>query len=63
MKPQRNKNNPQIDLFKIELNRIIDPNHPLVKLTKQMDWSAFDHQFEKEFSDEGRPAIANTING
>jgi len=61
MKPQKNKYNPQFDLFKIELNRIIDPSHPLVKLTKQMDWSAFDHQFEKEFSDEGRPAIATRL--
>jgi len=61
MKPQKNKYNPQFDLFKIELNQIIDPNHPLIKLTKQMDWSAFDHQFEKEFSDEGRPAIATRL--
>ncbi len=61
MKPQKNKHNPQFDLFKIELNRIINPNHPLVKLTKQMDWSAFDQQFENQFSDEGRPAIATRL--
>jgi len=61
MKPQKNKYNPQKDLFKIELNRIIDPKHPMVKLTKQMDWSAFEQQFEKEFSDKGRPAIATRL--
>jgi len=61
MKPQKIKRNPQLDLFKIELNRIIDPNHALAKLTRQINWSAFDEQFESQFSDEGRPAIATRL--
>lgn len=61
MKPQKTKLNPQFDLFKIELNRIIDPKHLLARLTKQMDWSAFDERFENQFSDEGRPAIATRL--
>lgn len=61
MKPQRIKRDPQMDLFKIELNRIINPGHPLAQLAKQMDWAAFDEKFEPHFSDEGRPAIATRL--
>lgn len=61
MKPQRIKRDPQMDLFKIELNRIINPGHPLAKLAKQMDWAAFDEKFEPHFADEGRPAIATRL--
>jgi IS5 family transposase len=61
MKPQRIKRDPQMDLFKIELNRIINSGHPLAKLAKQMDWAAFDEKFEPHFADEGRPAIATRL--
>jgi len=61
MKPQKNKHEPQFDLYKTELSRIINVNHPLVKLTIQMDWSVFDAQFENQFSDEGRPAIETRL--
>lgn len=61
MKPQKLEHNPQIELFKIELTRIIDEAHPLVKLSEKMDWSVFDKEFEKYFSDEGRPAIPTRL--
>lgn len=61
MKPQKLKRDPQFDLFKIELNRIVNVQHPLVKLAQQMDWKAFDQKFETHFSDEGRPAIATRL--
>jgi IS5 family transposase len=61
MKPQEFRRDPQIDLFKIELNRIVNVQHPLVKLAQQMDWKAFDQKFEAHFSDEGRPAIATRL--
>ena len=57
MKPQRIKHNSQMELFKVELKRLIDPSHPLVKLADRMDWAAFNNRFEPYFSDEGRPAI------
>ena len=58
MKPQKIKHDPQADLFKIELNRIVNTQHPLVKLAHQIDWNTFDQKFETHFADEGRPAIA-----
>jgi IS5 family transposase len=61
MKPQKIKRDPQLDLFKIELNRIINFEHPLAKLAKQMDWNAFDQEFETHFTDEGRPAIPTRL--
>ena len=61
MKPQKIKKDPQLDLFKIELNRIVNTQHPLVKLSYQMDWKAFDQKFEPYFSDEGRPAVATRL--
>jgi transposase, IS5 family len=61
MKPQKISKDPQIDLFKIELNRIVDRQHPLVKLAHQMDWAVFDREFESHFCEEGRPAIPTRL--
>ena len=49
MKPQKINRDPQMDLFKIELNRIINSAHPLAQLAEQMDWAAFDERFESHF--------------
>jgi len=61
MKPKKIFYDPQIDLFKIELNRLVKMQHPLVKLAGQMDWVGFDERFEKYFSEEGRPAIETRL--
>ena len=61
MKPQKTRRDPQLDLFKIELDRIVNSGHPLVKLARQMNWAEFDKQFETHFSEEGRPAIATRL--
>ncbi len=61
MKPQKIKRDPQWGLFKIELNRIVNGQHPLVKLAHQIDWNAFDQKFKTHFADEGRPAIATRL--
>jgi len=61
MKPQKSTHDPQLDLFKIDLERIIDKKHPLAQLTEQMNWDAFEERFEKYFSDEGRPAIETRL--
>ncbi len=52
---------PQMDMFQIELNRIVDSRHPLVKLAHKMDWTTLDREFETHFSDEGRPAIPTRL--
>lgn len=48
----------QKDLFRPRLVTMIDLNHPLVKLSKEIDWSAFDAEFGKFYApDFGRPGI------
>ncbi len=61
MKPPKIKHSPQLEMFKIELKGLIDLQHPLAKLAKQMNWNAFDEHFESHFTDEGRPAIATRL--
>jgi transposase, IS5 family len=61
MKPQKIEYDPQMDLFKMELNRIINNRHPLAQLAGQIDWAMFDEKFSLHFSDEGRPAIATRL--
>jgi transposase, IS5 family len=61
MKPQKVRRDPQMDLFKIELVQIIDTQHEIAQLAKQIVWEAFDERFESKFSEEGRPAIATRL--
>jgi IS5 family transposase len=61
MRPQKFEAKPQHELFRMELERIIDVKHPLVKLAKQIDWETFEKHFEKYFKDEGRPAIETRL--
>jgi IS5 family transposase len=47
----------QGDLFKVELEAIIDPEHPLVKLAGQIDWAFFERQLGANFCEtNGAPA-------
>lgn len=61
MKPQKINRDPQWDLFKVELNRIVSGQHSLVKLAHQINWTIFDEKFEVQFTDEGRPAIPTRL--
>lgn len=62
MKPRKESQNPQLDVFKIQLERIIDSGHPLAKLSDQIDWDRFDEAFEKFYCpDNGRPAIRTRL--
>ena len=57
MKPQKLKREPQFDLFKIELNRIVNTQHPLVKLAHKIDWSIFENAFKIYYSETmGKPS-------
>lgn len=61
MQPRKNEHEPQADLFKVELRRLVDPKHGLVRLTNQINWQAFDEKFESFFAGEGRPAIETRL--
>ena len=63
MKPQASPQaNPQRHLFMAELVNILDPNHALVRLSKEIDWEYFDNHFGKMFDQgKGRPAICTRL--
>ena len=61
MKPKKSPI-PQNDLFKMRLENIIDLNHELVKLSKNIDWDSFDCEWGKLFkSNKGVPEIATRL--
>lgn len=59
MKSRRHeRDEPQSELFKIDLARIIDPQHEMVRLANAIDWANFETCFESMWEDnKGRPAI------
>jgi IS5 family transposase len=63
MKPKKSQNkNKQGDLFRVELENIVDTQHSLVKLSKVVNWERFEEVFGTTFcSDNGRPAISTRL--
>src|ERR1039457_1821080 len=58
MRPRPSSNtNLQDDLFKVELEAIINPDYPLVRLAGQIDWASFESALGKHFCEyNGAPA-------
>jgi IS5 family transposase len=58
MRPRPSSNTTlQDDLFKVELETIINPDHPLVHLARQIDWASFESALGKNFCEHfGAPA-------
>jgi IS5 family transposase len=63
MKPRKpSSQEPQKELFRVELIHLIDLNHPLVKLAEAVEWGKFDAAFEPLFDEQtGRPAIPTRL--
>jgi transposase, IS5 family len=63
MKPKKSpQQNRQYDLFRSELVNMINPIHPLVKLSRAVDWQRFEEVFGVSFCpDNGRPAISTRL--
>ncbi|MGV8057590.1 MAG: IS5 family transposase [Smithellaceae bacterium] len=63
MKPKQSPHHDrQDDLFRSELIQIIDLGHPLVKLSRTVDWNRLDNLFGSTFCpDQGRPAISTRL--
>ena len=59
MRPQEKEYKREQDLFRLELVNLVDPEHVLVKLSDQMEWSAFASEFGPLYAEgKGRPGIA-----
>ncbi|MBJ7537796.1 IS5/IS1182 family transposase, partial [Marinomonas sp. C1424] len=61
MKPRQTKTIPQKDLFQPQLVDIINPNHPLVRLTKIIDWKQLDSTLSAHFSNVGAAALPTRL--
>jgi IS5 family transposase len=60
MKPKSNL--PQGELFRTQLSEIINPQHPLIVLAGQIDWSRFDAEIDACYANEiGRPGINTRV--
>ena len=55
------RSDPQIELFKVELRRIVDTRHEMVKLADTIDWENFERTFVPMWQDKGRPAIDTRV--
>jgi len=54
--------NKQGHLFRTELSKIINLNHPMVRLAKAVDWDRLDEVFGRTYCpDNGRPAISTRL--
>ena len=62
MKPTETTPDPQGDLFRIELDRIVDSSHPLVRLGHEVDWKRLAEIFGETYcEDNGRPATSTRL--
>ena len=58
------KNDYQRDLFKTNLEGMLNHNEPLFRLAQKIDWEKFDTEFGKLYCpDNGRPAKLTPLDG
>ena len=61
MKPPKIRHTTQMDWVQVELRNLVDARHPLVKLSHQINWKAFDEKFGVGYAEEGRPAVETRL--
>ena len=62
MKPKATPSSAQPDLFQIELSSIISAQHPLVRLSAEIAWDAFEQQLQPTYAPVmGAPGISTRL--
>jgi IS5 family transposase len=62
MRPIREPEQPQRELFQVELEQIIDFDHPLVRLGKCIDWASFERALGATYHPTlGAPGISTRL--
>jgi len=62
MRPKREAEQPQRELFEIELEQLIDMQHPLVRLGLCIDWSSFDATLGATYHpSQGAPGLSTRL--
>ena len=57
MQPKKQISSPQLDMFRNRLESILNHRHALYQLSRLIDWGAFESEFGKLYSEEGRPGL------
>ena len=62
MKPRSRPDAEQLSLLEVQLDRVINPDHPLVVLAGKIDWQRFDAALGECYCpDKGAPAKATRL--
>jgi transposase, IS5 family len=62
MRPKERRETGQTDLFRARLDQIVDPHHPLVKLSGAIDWTFLETRFGEVYDDDpGRPPLPTRL--
>jgi IS5 family transposase len=62
MRPKREAEQPQQELFQIDLEQLIDMSHPLVRLGLCIDWSSFEQTLGSTYHpSQGAPGISTRL--
>ena len=62
MRPKERRESGQTDLFKARLDQIVDPRHPLVTLSRAIDWRFLEERFGAVYDDDpGRPPLPTRL--
>ena len=62
MKPRERRESGQNDMFRARLDQIIDMQHPLAKLARQVDWGFLEKTFGAAYTDKpGHPPLPTRL--
>ena len=62
MRPKQEPEQPQRELFQIDLEQLIDMSHPLVRLGLLIDWESFDRMLGNTYDpSQGAPGISTRL--
>ena len=62
MRPKERRETGQRDLFRARLDQIVDPQHPLVRLARAIDWHFLETRLGSVYEDgPGRPPLATRM--
>jgi IS5 family transposase len=62
MKPKPPVHQEQHELFRIELERLVDAGHPLVKLGRQLNWAVFEERLGQTYAvTGGAPGVSTRL--
>ena len=62
MKPKATVHQAQRELFRTELEGLVDAGHALVKMGRQMNWAVFDEQLGQTYDPStGAPGVSTRL--